>query len=284
MRLLNERGERIRFSTRNRLEPRLLDLDFCRELRERGCILMSSGYETNSQRLLDRLDKGVDASSFQRIVDNLHEVGIVLRLSVIGGLPTETAAEEAASLEFLRRNQDRIGIDVMQMLVAEPGTFLAEDPAAHGVALAANGKLRGNDLLNYERGRVGHEFAYLDGSSFEDRLARFVDVHREVSPQKNDELPPHRRIGRVAAGAYDRVRLHPWVHLIEAEPQDDERRPLLVDLLWQRFVNLPSPVRARRTADGDIVLDACEQQLVGDEAQRLLRELVQNDLGESAHV
>jgi anaerobic magnesium-protoporphyrin IX monomethyl ester cyclase len=283
MRVLNERGERIRFSTRNRLEPRLLDVGFCRELHDRGCILMSCGYETNSQRLLDKLDKGLDASTFQRIIDNLHEVGIVLRLSVMGGIPSETPEEAAASRAFLRRNQDKIGIDVMQMLVAEPGTYLADEPERYGVALADDGALRGNELLSYAHGRMGTAFAYLDGSSFEERLAGFVDVYREVSPQKSDELPPHRRTAAGAAEcALDRVRLHPWVRVFAADrPSADGE--LLVDLLWQRFVTLPSRVRSRRDADGRCVLTAATQDLADADAQRLLREIVHSDLGELAN-
>src|SRR6266545_7326804 len=78
MRVLNNQGYRIRFSTRNRLEASLSDESFCRELRQRGCVLMSAGYETNSQRLLDLIDKGVSARHYQQIVDNLHRVGIPL--------------------------------------------------------------------------------------------------------------------------------------------------------------------------------------------------------------
>ncbi|MFI2238211.1 hypothetical protein [Streptomyces chrestomyceticus] len=52
MRLVRERGLRVRFNTRNRLEPILLDSAFCQELAELGCEGMAVGYEGVTQRLL----------------------------------------------------------------------------------------------------------------------------------------------------------------------------------------------------------------------------------------
>jgi radical SAM superfamily enzyme YgiQ (UPF0313 family) len=283
MRILNARGERIRFSTRNRLEPRLLDRAFCRELRERGCVLMSCGYETNSQRLLDLVDKGLDAATFQQVIDNLHDVGITLRLSVMGGLPTETAEEARASLEFLRRNQEKIGIDVMQMLVAEPGTYLTDRPGEHDLALDEGGTLRGNEVLSYAQGRVGEAFTYLTGPSFDERLGNFVDVYRQVSPQKNDELPPHRRAVAVFPLGRDvgEIRLHPWVRVLSGAPEAADGE-LLVDLLWQRFLTLPAGARVHRTADGADAMSAGDQRFEPRVAYRLLDEIVRSDLGAPA--
>ena len=82
---------------------------------------MSVGYETVSQRLLDNVNKGIAADSYQTIIDNLHDVGIALRISVMGGLPGETFSEAKESQQFLARNAHKIGIDVAQMLVIEPG-------------------------------------------------------------------------------------------------------------------------------------------------------------------
>lgn len=244
MRRLRNQGYQMQFSTRNRMEVKLLDLDFCRALAEHGCVLMSIGYETNSQRLLDRLDKGVFAEHYQRIVDNLHEAGITLRLSILGGIPGETSAELAESIAFLRLNADRIGIDVMQMLVMEPKTRFAKDSAASGVDPVGS-RLRGNQLLNYRFGRVGFAFDYAEGDNFDDRLAAFIELFHTVDPQKNDELAPHRRHdapqGPRLANVIRGVRLQPWVRVLPAPTRENAGREacVLADLLWERFYTLP---------------------------------------------
>jgi anaerobic magnesium-protoporphyrin IX monomethyl ester cyclase len=238
MRILNSNGAHITFSTRNRLEHSLTDIDFCRELADRGCVLMSCGYETNSQRLLNRLNKGVDAGQYQRIIDNLHEVGISLRFSILGGIPGETEDEFLDSLRFLELNQEKIGIDVIQMLVAEPQSTLHDRPEAFGIRLTLDAELRGNTLLNFGGGRMGHAFTYLDGPQFDARLERCLQIHDNVVPQKNDELRPARRaIPLCSPDVSDVVRLHPWVRIFQANKGE---RLLLADLVWQRFYQLDS--------------------------------------------
>ena len=244
VRLLAKRGVEIRFSTRNRLEAVLLDPDFCMELSARGCVLMSIGYETNSQRLLDKLDKGVRADDFQRIIDNLHAAGITLRFSVMGGLLDESEDERAASEAFLRDNADKIGIDIMQMLVMEPGTYLAEDPQRYNLTLRSREQLRGNALLNYGNGRMGYTFDFVDGDSFDSRLSRFVSIFHNVAPQKNDELPPNRRHveqpSALESSQPIALRLRPWVSVLNSPDHGRDDEPwTLADLLWQRVFRLP---------------------------------------------
>lgn len=241
MRLLNARGKSIRFSTRNRLDPFLLNASFCSELAQRGCVLMSVGYETNSQRLLDRLNKGVRAENYGRIIDNLHQAGISLRLSVMGGILDETEAERAESERFLREYAGKIGIDIMQMLVMEPDTDLWRDPAKFGLQVDNEAKLRGNTVLNFGMGRMGASFEWLDGDQFDDRLNRFVSIFNNVNPQKNDELAPERRkVAATPARNTERTVLLPWVRHIRFERAGGERDSVLIDLLWQRFYRVPS--------------------------------------------
>lgn len=287
LRVLNSRGYQIRFSTRNRLERVLLQPGFCKELRERGCVLMSSGYETNSQRLLDRVDKGVDAANYQPIVDAVFNSGITLRLSVMGGLPDETEDEWRASLSFLQRNERKIGIDVAQMLVAEPGTRLSAAPAASGLRRVAGPTLQGNGEAGPGSGRMGYTFTYKHGPDSAKRHRRFLDVYRTVRPQRNDELPPDQRYqgspshqGPELSG----VALLPWVQLHEAvrltpgAPESD----LLVDLLWQRFYRMPRGLTWRPAGTGETKLIGREPVRDRQRTQRILRGLVDLQLARPA--
>ncbi|MFI8298670.1 B12-binding domain-containing radical SAM protein [Streptomyces nigra] len=263
--LVRARGHTFTWSTRNRLEPLLADRAFVQRMHDAGCRLMSVGYETNSQRLLDLVDKGVRADLYERIVELLDEVGIVLRLSVMGGLPGETAEEARASREFLVRNSARLGIDAAQMMIAEPTSLLASEPRHRvGLTLADGDTLQSNSGFSYLAGRHGRAIAY-EGTSREERADWLRETVRVVLPGKNDEKHPR---WKKAGGArpMDELVLHPWIVPLEGR---------LIDLRWRmRYGIGPGHVTLRssgavhrltaRTDQGRRLLGLLKEADVGD--------------------
>lgn len=239
MKILNSRGIKINYSTRNRLEDKLVNIEFCEELKSSGCILMSVGYETNSKRLLNLLNKGVNPDNYQKIIDNLYYVGINLRLSIMGGILDETEEEMVDSFHFLSKNQKKIGIDIGQMLVAEVNTILTNDCGnKFPINLQRNEKYRGNEELNYGMGRMGYTYSYVDEEHFDSKLKNFTRLLRGINPQNNDELPPDMRDYDMDKQKQLDVKknipkeflLRKWVTIYK-----DESRTIVIDLLWQRF-------------------------------------------------
>jgi radical SAM superfamily enzyme YgiQ (UPF0313 family) len=270
MRMLNEAGYQVEFSTRNRLEDSLLDIEFCKELQMRGCVMMSSGFETYSQRLLDLLDKGVTAAHYQQIIDNLHEVGIELRLSVMGGIPSETPEEAEMTKAFLSHNEEKIGIDVFEMLVAEPNTYLTKNPGRYGVQLQKHELLRGNQSLNYGMGRLGYEYAYELGDGYEQRLDWLMQIPEEVTPGQNglNVMPRDVEMGVIRG-----IQLHPWVKVIRS--QVDEESPSAVYVLDLQTENVFELADGIVYGEGRLVPED-----VGDaDMQGYLKELVGLELG-----
>ena len=268
-RLLKAEGRRFEWSTRNRLEPQLAELDFCRDLAEAGCTLMSVGYETSSQRLLDRMDKGVDAHLYQVIVDNLHSVGIRLRFSIMGGLFDETEEESEASRQFLLRNADRIGIDVIQMLVVEPMTRLADDPARFDLALVGDGSLARNEEFSYLGGRAGPAFSYVVGDDRPARAARLATLATSVHPMKNDAVHPRFRRAPREPERIDALQLAQWVSWAPLP----EGRTRIVDLCWRVAYEVALPVRA--SAATAVVSSGSHP-----DGKRILGRLIEAGLGE----
>ncbi|MGB8953886.1 MAG: radical SAM protein [Tumebacillaceae bacterium] len=274
MRILNERGVHITFSTRNRLEDSLLDKDFCHELRERGCVQMSSGYETYSQRLLDLMDKGVTSANYQQIIDNLYEMGIELRLSVMGGFPSETPEEAEETRAFLKRNEHKIGIDVIEMLVVEPNTYLSRQPHKFGIALEERALLRGNPEFNYGMGRLGYTYGYQQGADFDQRREWLMQVPETVVPGQNGSLPE-----RPAEDAHiEAIQLFPWVKATRGRV--DENSPeatFIMDLVTEEVFELSEEFHVR---NGILYADKA-----GDpDVQSNLQEMIAVGLGEIAAV
>ncbi|MER5432464.1 radical SAM protein [Streptomyces sp. NPDC002588] len=238
MRLVRDSGLRVRFNTRNRLEPVLLDPGFCRELADLGCEGMAVGYEGTSQRILDKLDKGVRALDFQRILDNLAAVDIQVNFSVMGGLLDETAEEAAESLGFLERNRGRFAIDVLELMVVEPGTRLAADPGLHGLVLGASGSLADNRELNYLGGRVGRPHAVPGGAGRPEALQRLRKVrHMGSAPQP----PAAPRLPAERSAPTEPAVLFPqsWVRVVPKRLSPDTGSLLLADLVREQVYSLP---------------------------------------------
>ncbi len=236
MREVRERGVRVRFGVRSRLDATLADPAFCRDLAEAGCAQMSVGYEGTSQRLLDRLDRGVRAADYQRIVDNLTDAGIVLRFSVMGHVLDETPAEFEASVAFLVANERHIGIDALELLVTEPGSRLERDPEDYGLALDTTGALGGNPELSYLSGRVGRPQTVRGGPTRAEALDRLDRVFREVRPGRASTVLPS---NATAADPADAVQPHPWVRTVPAAVAARDDRIVVTDLVWERFYALP---------------------------------------------
>ncbi|MBD7962769.1 B12-binding domain-containing radical SAM protein [Fictibacillus norfolkensis] len=268
MKLLNAEGYEVEYSTRNRLEDILTDRHFCQELKASGCVQMSVGYETNSQRLLDRMEKGVTTSNYQRIIDNLFDCGIELRLSIMGGFPGETEEESQDTVGFLKKNEMKIGIDVIQMLVAEPGSFLVDDPESYGITLEADqDTLRGNKGINYGMGRLGRSFTYCE-EDIDDhtRINRLLQVPKEVNPEQN-QLHTNDTDHLNTTEAF----LLPWIYIAEFKRgSEDQSVPYFYDFLLQRVFKVPQELSI---IDRRIVTDTSNP-----ESEMLISQLIQLEL------
>ena len=237
-RIVKDRGHRFAFNTRNRLDRALLDLDFCSELKALGCMQMSVGYETNSQRLLDLLQRGQRASDMQHILGNLRKAGIQVRMSVMGNILDETEAEMRASQQFIYSLSDNIQIETVQTLIVEPMTYLSREPASHGIR-ALGPTAATNLATNFGLGRVGLQYALDEPSPpAYDRERTFLELYHRL--QKSSGESP-----RTKSAETDRVhhshttwrsaRIKRWVSFIESGFGDI----VACDLSAQRFYRFP---------------------------------------------
>jgi anaerobic magnesium-protoporphyrin IX monomethyl ester cyclase len=266
MRLVRGRGLDVHFNTRNRLEPVLLDPDFCRELAELGCDGMAIGYEGISQRLLDKLDKGVDAASFQTIMDNLAAAKIRINFSIMGGLLDETEDEHEASVRFLERNRGRFGVDVVELLVAEPGTRLVTDPRHFGVVLDTSGPFADNRELNYLSGRVGVRHAVNGGPRRADALRRVTGTMSRISTIIGTPTDP-------VAQPLMALRPHPWIRYAPNRLSTDGAALLVADPIRERIYRLPKRHVSQTAGNGGSLIANT------GEGRSLLGGLLAADLG-----
>lgn len=217
METLKDAGYSFTYSTRNRMEKSLLSLEYCYKLRASGCTQMSIGYETNSQRILDLMNKGVKSDDYQTIIDNLFDNGIEMRFSVMTNFPGETKEEHENSIAFLVKNRDKIEIDIVQTLSIENKSFISEDPKKFGVKEFLEESKQVN--LDGIMGRHGiHANFYNNNLKQQDYGAKFNKQSKKIIEEV-------------------RYELYPWIDFIS---DFSEHEILLFDFLNLKAFKLPS--------------------------------------------
>lgn len=123
---------RVRWGAELRLE-RSLAKGLARLLRDAGCVSAAFGYESGSQRVLDRIDKGVRAADLPVILAELAAANIGVQLMGFIGFPGETAEDARATFAFLLAHQDLWTIAGIGDFVLTPGAIVAQRHRAFGI-------------------------------------------------------------------------------------------------------------------------------------------------------
>ncbi len=91
-----------------RLEHDVFDQEVCDKLAASGCKRLAFGYESASQRVLDRMCKGIDPLASMDLVRRVRNAGISVTLYAMIGFPTETTEEARHTLATVLANRDLI--------------------------------------------------------------------------------------------------------------------------------------------------------------------------------
>jgi radical SAM superfamily enzyme YgiQ (UPF0313 family) len=86
-----------------RITPHLADPDFCRALRESGCVMLKLGLESGDERVLEKMKKGIDPTLAARVLDALAAAGIATYVYLLFGTPWEDEAAAETTLAFAAR-------------------------------------------------------------------------------------------------------------------------------------------------------------------------------------
>lgn len=113
-----------------RVSRELQDPDFCRALRDSGCVMLQLGLESGSDRVLEEMNKGISSAEASKTLRCLHEAGIATYVYLLFGTPWETEREAQMTLDFTATHADAIdflNVAVFNMPAAP------EQNAAHAV-------------------------------------------------------------------------------------------------------------------------------------------------------
>jgi len=117
--------------------------DLCRLLAASGCIAVTAGLEAASDRLLDKMKKGITVDQTALVAAAFRDAGILIHAYLMYGFPSETVQETIDSLERVRQ---LFAADLMQSAFWHRFTATAHSP------IGLNPKSHGLRILGPEFG------------------------------------------------------------------------------------------------------------------------------------
>ena len=102
-------------------------------LADSGLRVIQWGVESGSQRMLDRMGKGLRIKHVEQVLSAAHEVGIMNMLFLLFGFPGETRSEWNETIALVERNRENIDVVAESLFILPEGSDVFENPADYGV-------------------------------------------------------------------------------------------------------------------------------------------------------
>ena len=131
---LVESGLGLRWGAEIRME-RVFSPERCRKIQASGCVHVSFGMESGTQRILDLIDKGTRIEYMSQTMQNFAEAGVAVHLFTFTGFPTETPEEAQQTRDFIRANRQWWSGGGLGSFLLTGTAIVARDPARFGVEL-----------------------------------------------------------------------------------------------------------------------------------------------------
>ena len=129
--------------------------DLCRLLAASGCIAVTGGLETASDRLLRLMNKGVTVRQAARACAHFIGAGIMVHAYLMYGFPTQTEQETVDSLETVRQffHEGLLQSAFWHLFTATVHSDVGRDPEKYQCRIIARpaGTFARNDLVHEDR-------------------------------------------------------------------------------------------------------------------------------------
>ncbi len=194
--------------------------DLCRLLRHSGCIAVSGGLEVASDRLLEKMKKGVTVEQVAKVGQHFTDAGIMVHAYLMYGFPTQTDQETIDSLEMVRQMFEagvvqsafwhQFAMTAHSPVGLEPSLFQVVSTGPDFLGFAENDMFHtdvfGADHEKYSDGLKASVFNYMQGVAFDEALDSWFDfevpdttippdfIESALSNETETQLRPHDQV------------------------------------------------------------------------------------------
>ncbi len=145
-----------------------------------GCVRLTTGLESGSQRIADLMKKGTRLGAISDFLHNATAAGISCRCTMILGYPGETAADVHASAAFLEdhaRVIERVSLNRLQVII---GTALHRH-AMHKPGRLGSFRIVSNDLRNAQ---AEHRYDEVETASHRKSVMRLLTAVHHINSRE----------------------------------------------------------------------------------------------------
>lgn len=116
-------------------KPFMFDADLFRKMRKSGCIMLTFGMESGSDRILRKMRKQHDPKMMSSMLKMSHEAGIWNMVNIIVGFPGETEEDFEHTERFISDNLEYIdGISINKYVLTK--SYMLQNPGEFGLVLS----------------------------------------------------------------------------------------------------------------------------------------------------
>lgn len=190
----------------------------CQLMSKAGCIAVTGGLETASDRLLSLMNKGVSLAQAARTTAAFSDAGIMVHAYLMYGFPTQTLSETVDSLEIVRQlfENGYVQSAFWHKFALTAHSPVAKNPEMYGIHIQDNAKADfATNEIHYKDSSTGNDlrlakplsravYNYMHGLGFEIPVHQWFDFKvpkTKIAPdfvqvQANDRTTVSRNIDR----------------------------------------------------------------------------------------
>ena len=83
----------------------MVDLDLLKKMKKAGCEILSYGFESGSQKILDNMKKGIKVEQAENAIRLTRKAGITVTGSFMIGMIGETEETMKDTVDFIKRTK-----------------------------------------------------------------------------------------------------------------------------------------------------------------------------------
>lgn len=155
-----------------------LSLRELKQARAGGMVRVTTGFESGSQRLLDRMAKGVNLGDTGRFLADAHAAGISVRMTMFTGFPGEEAVDLEDTAAFLERHEafiERLPVYRFQIMTGTRfAQLLAEDTRGKYADLT-------EIVPNHRLAQIEHRYAQAADPRYRRAMMKLLDIVHRVN-------------------------------------------------------------------------------------------------------
>lgn len=142
--LLIESNLNIRMFSMVRLENGFT-VETLSQMFEAGCRITFWGYESEAERVMNLINKGINIDNRLKILSNAKEAGIWNHVAFMFGFPSETLEEAQRTVDTIESNSELVDSCYLSKFSMKKNAIVSENPSEYGLT---NCRMAGEFLLD----------------------------------------------------------------------------------------------------------------------------------------